>query len=336
MPRSPRSSRKIDVPGPFLPMVLLVLILVGRPVVGELATDEPDEAILEYEPFFFRASGDEPGVAPGTIDLRPRRGVIRAQFEPEAPPDPPRSSIVADPPVSYGGPDPRSVEDIVARDGPQIPEPMVFDLVRGLGARRGELEFNVLSLVPFRRGLPKYEWAPEVEYAIADGLAVEFELPIFDTEIVATKFAAQYTFGTALDDAFIHGTQGIMYYDVNNGDWIPTLLYLAGLRLDRTWSLFAMLGGSVGPQTFPFSDEASQDGTDLITNLSVFANVTDRLVLGVETNYSRQLRGPSEFLIMPQLHYEFAERLKAQFGIGMRDDVEGRHAELGFRIILER
>jgi len=47
-------------------------------------------------------------------------------------------------------------------------------------------------------------------------------------------------------------------------------------------------------------------------------------------------RGPSEFLFMPQVHYEISKHMKAQFGMGMRDDVEGRHGELGFRIIFER
>lgn len=34
--------------------------------------------------------------------------------------------------------------------GPRIPEPMVFDLVRPLGAKRGEGEINVLGMIPLR------------------------------------------------------------------------------------------------------------------------------------------------------------------------------------------
>jgi hypothetical protein len=213
---------------------------------------------------------------------------------------------------------------------------MVFDLVRGLGARKGELEFNVLALAPFRRYPPRFEWAPEVEYVVFDGFALEYEMPIFETQIVAHKFAAQYTFGTALDDAFIHGVQGIGYFDTVDGKFIPTVLYLAGLRLDERWSLFGMVGMSVGPQTFPFADFPDRDGVDIITNLSIFYDVTDRLVLGVESNLSRQLGGPSEFLFMPQVHYEFNEHLKGQFGMGLRNDSLHRYGELGFRMIFER
>lgn len=153
---------------------------------------------------------------------------------------------------------------------------------------------------------------------------------------MAHKFVAQSTLGTAFDDALIHGTQFIGYFDIANDDFIPTLLYLVGLRLDETWSLFGMFGGSVGPQTFPFVDEPSRDGTDLIANMSIFADVTERLVLGIETNISRQLGGPSEVLFMPQAHFQFSERFRAQLGYGLRDDVKGRHGELAFRIIFER
>jgi hypothetical protein len=44
-----------------------------------------------------------------------------------------------------------------------IPEPMIFDLVRGLGARRGEFEVNVLTQVPLNDTRSRaVEWAPEI------------------------------------------------------------------------------------------------------------------------------------------------------------------------------
>lgn len=230
----------------------------------------------------------------------------------------------------------RAGTDNNARRGPDIPEPMVFDLVRQLGARKGELEFNVLNLVPFRKGEPTYEWAPEVEYALFDGFAIEFEIPIFDMEIAAHKFAAQYTFGTAFNDAFIHGAQAIALYNIEEKEFVPTFLYVAGIRFDERWSALGMFGGSYGTQVFPFSDEPNQNGVDVITNLSIFADINDRITLGVETNYSRQVRGIGEFLVMPQIHIDTHRHVKLQFGYGLRDDETKSHGELGFRIIAER
>ncbi len=75
-----------------------------------------------------------------------------------------------------------------------IPEPMVFDLVRGLGAVQGEAEVNVLGVFPLRTSDPHgVEWAPGIEAAVLDGFALEFELPLEDTHLEAVKFAAQYT-----------------------------------------------------------------------------------------------------------------------------------------------
>src|SRR5690606_33047962 len=89
--------------------------------------------------------------------------------------------------VDPGETDPRT-PGLFPGSAPHIPEPLAFDLVRGLGARKGELEVNVLLEVPVG-GVP--HWAPEVEWALADGAALELELPIRGTELEAIKFASQ-------------------------------------------------------------------------------------------------------------------------------------------------
>ena len=54
-----------------------------------------------------------------------------------------------------------------------IPEPLMFDLVRGLGAKQGELEINALADFPVNHiSHREVEWAPEIEYALFDGFAV--------------------------------------------------------------------------------------------------------------------------------------------------------------------
>lgn len=242
----------------------------------------------------------------------------------------------ADDPIRYEGPPPWTVPDDEHRDGPRIPEPMVYDLVRGLGARRGELEVNVLNIAAFKRRGTVYEWAPEIEYALFDGFAVEYELPVEGSRLLAHKFALQYTFGTAFEDAFIHGAQFIGYADLENDDFIPTLLYLFGVRFDDTWSLFAMLGGTYGDQIFPFGAVPRSRGFNAVVNLSLFADVTEDLRLGIETNFTRQISGVGELLLTPQLHYDFNENFTLQIGYGLAESIEGRHGELIFRVIWER
>ncbi len=80
-------------------------------------------------------------------------------------------------------------EGTLASAAPRIPEPMVYDLVRPLGAPRGELEIHSLFLRPLRRGRP-LEWVPEVEYTFAKGHGIEFDLPAEGSVAESFKLAA--------------------------------------------------------------------------------------------------------------------------------------------------
>lgn len=211
---------------------------------------------------------------------------------------------------------------------PRIPEPMVFDLVRPLGARRGEAEVNVLAIIPAGRKHSKIEWAPEAEVAIADGLAFEFELPFEEGELKAYKFAGQKTFGTAFHDRFIHGLQSILVVDRQSRLWSPTVLYLAGLEFDDRWSALAMIGART------VIDDADRAGrTERLFNFSVFRHITSHATLGVESNTSVNLRGESELRLMPQTHYEWKDHLMIQFGYGVLFQPEATTPEAAFRLI---
>jgi hypothetical protein len=230
--------------------------------------------------------------------------------------------------------------------GPRIPEPMVFDLVRPLGARKGEWEVNTLALIPLRRktatidevtdpsGLVRrspdkhgVEWAPEIEFVLADGIALEFEFPMENSTLEAYKVAGQWTFGTAFKNRFIHGTQGIVQYNIDSHLWGTTLLYVAGFRFDPTWSILSMVGA-----------RGIIDGTsdvEVLTNVTLFAELTQRLVAGIETNLNQVIGGDAALLVMPQLHYEISKRWMLQAGGGAQFTSEFILPQLGFRLIRE-
>ena len=233
--------------------------------------------------------------------------------------------------------------------GPRIAEPMVFDLIRPLGAKRGEGEVNVLGLVPLRGqskrandvadplGLVRrspdregLEWAPEIEYAVCDGVGLEFEIPLENAHLEAYKAAGQVTFGTGLNHKFIHGVQAIVQYDRAPSLWTTTLLYLAGFRFNETWSVFGMFGSRA-----EVSGPVSNKAVELLSNVSLFADVTDRMVAGIETNLGQVLGGNTELLVMPQLHYEVDRHWMIQVGAGARFTTGFTLPEAGFRIIRE-
>jgi hypothetical protein len=216
-------------------------------------------------------------------------------------------------------------------DGPVVPEPMVFDMVRPMHARKGELEANVLGVVPLHRRRTEVDWAPEIEYAIADGFGIEFEFPFLDDNLEALKFAVQYTFDVGLDNRLIHGYHGIYEYIFDGELSEMTSLYLVGMRFNEVWSVMGMFG-------FRSTVEgaAGTHFTELIQNVGFFADVNDRLILGVETNMAHHLSGPSSLLIIPQAHWMLTDNLNLQFGFGLQANADEAVAVHAFRVVWER
>jgi hypothetical protein len=186
---------------------------------------------------------------------------------------------------------------------PRVPEPMLFDLVRPLGAKRGELEVNVLAEQPLRAGRTK--WAPEVEYAVADGLALELELPMESGRLVEYKAAIQGTFGAFGDGTRVHGWQVIGRRDRESARFGADLLYLVGAELRDGWSAFGMAG---------FRRTAERDDALVgLVNASLFRDLSQRVTLGLETN--AELRaGRLRVRVLPQAHLDLSTRITLQVG----------------------
>ncbi len=190
---------------------------------------------------------------------------------------------------------------------PNIPEPMLFDLVRPLGARKGELEVNSL----FEHGLrhPGTEWAPEIEYAFADGYAIEFEFPSENTQLVEYKVALQGTIGTLRNNTMVHGWQVIGIRERETGHYSADLLYLNGSELPGRWSTFNMLG----MRRTVFGSEGHNIG---LVNNALFYDYSQRLTFGMELNHEIHAGFDWRTRIIPQIHYDFSTNLTVQFGGG--------------------
>lgn len=82
----------------------------------------------------------------------------------------------------------------------------------------------------------------EIEMVVADGFAVELELPLIDTRVVQYKMGLQGKLGTFRGGRGIHGVQYLGLYDRESGEWQSTLLWLLGNRFGERWSTMTMLG----------------------------------------------------------------------------------------------
>jgi hypothetical protein len=200
-------------------------------------------------------------------------------------------------------------EGTLASGAPRIPEPMVYDLVRPLGAVKGELEVNSLFLRPLR-GNRTLEWAPEIEYTFARGYGIELEFPMEGSRKESWKAAIQGTIGLSRRGRTIHGWQTLgerwSHEERNKVD----LLYLTGTRWHERWSTFSMVG--------PRWERANQRrAAGLLWNQSVFYHKSKKLNIGLESNWAAPAAGSGYWLAVPQVTWR-KSRYNIQFGAGSR------------------
>jgi hypothetical protein len=236
-------------------------------------------------------------------------------------------------------------------DAPEVPEPMVFDLVRPLGAKKGELEVNTLGVVPLTRGrtgsprasdelglVPlsedkgKIEWAPEIEFALWDGFALELEFPFEGSTLEELKGAVQWTAGTAFGGRFIHGFQGIVEHALQSDSTNWTGLYLAAMRFSSRWSALGMWGAS--HETGADARDLGGGRTQILQNLSLFCDISHNWTAGLETNYAVSMQGNSTVLLMPQMQVEMGRFFTLQFGAGVGISASETLPQAAFRAIL--
>lgn len=198
-----------------------------------------------------------------------------------------------------------------------VPEPLNFDLVRGLGAKKGELEINTLADFPLNNmDARKVEWAPEIEYALFDNFAVELEFPFENGDLEAYKMAIQWTMGTSESNKFIHGIQVIGEALIHESLVELSFLYVPAYRFNTVWSAIGLFGVMVETG----ADAADKNSTILL-NASLFADVNRRTVIGLELNNTDPTLqkiddNEMSLIILPQVHYEFTHGWSLQFGIG--------------------
>jgi hypothetical protein len=225
-----------------------------------------------------------------------------------------------------GETDPR-VPGLFPGSYPHIPEPMVFDLVRGLGAKQGEVEVNTLALFAWHRAHRALLWAPEVEWAFLDGMAIELELPMHERELEAIKSALQVTLPMAPRN-LTHGIQVIGEHLLSSRNTQATVLYIFGGRSGR-WSLLT-LGGARA-----ITPMRARTHYEVLLNPSLYRDVTEKVTLGLEGNFAFGFAGSTSAAVIPQVHLQLSKRLRIQLG-GGASLVAGRlNPLLSTRVILE-
>jgi hypothetical protein len=190
---------------------------------------------------------------------------------------------------------------------PHVPEPLLFDLVRPLGARKGELEINTLAQQSVNGG--PLEWAPEIEYAFADGLAFELELPTENSRITDFKIAFQGTLSHNFNNPnMIQGWQVIVKKERDSGKYSSDALYINGYRFNAKWSTLNMLG-------IRKSEFGGESEWSTLINNNLFYDLSQTLTYGIELNHEIDSSGTWRYSVTPQLHADLNSHVTIQTGL---------------------
>jgi hypothetical protein len=212
----------------------------------------------------------------------------------------------------------------------QIPEPMVFDLVRPLGAEKGEIEINTLFQQPLTGRHRTLQWASEIEGTYAEGHAIEFELPVEGVELESYKVAMQSKLPARKSPYFTHGWQGIFEKGRRGFAWETAHLYLTGIRWHPRWSIMSLHG----PRYHQPRGAAGQ--WSMLANNTIFYQAPRRPVIGLETNLELSRTRGNYALVMPQMHVHLGARIQFQFGVGVeRSPGQSMNAAASWRLIRE-
>ncbi len=154
-------------------------------------------------------------------------------------------------------------------------------------------------------------WAPELEYAFAEGHAVELELPMEGGRLHAFKLGVQGTFGQSRRIGALHGWQGLAEYVPAEKGWLGSLTHVGALRFNPRWSALTIVGAQYDRN--PVADERA---LRFVANASAFAEASARLTWGLEGNLRVGGPGRVDWQVTPQAHVQLWPKWRLQLGFG--------------------
>ncbi|MDR7131969.1 hypothetical protein J2X69_004335 [Algoriphagus sp. 4150] len=231
-------------------------------------------------------------------------------------------------------------------------EPLYIDLIRDLGARKGEKEWNVgLGLTDNNKydeytALVEYEWAP------INRLGLEVELPFSfyyptngngsapSSKLNSVKLAAQYSFyvsqkyQTSMAIGYIHEFEVTEFNKYGDGKLFTGNVYnpffIAAKRLGMNWHTLLYTGPAFIQH---FSGESMSTSWQINSNLHYMIPGT-RNFLGLEFNKTIK-NGDFDMTIRPQMRVGITDNLLIGIVTGIPISRENQRFSSFLRLIYE-
>jgi hypothetical protein len=233
-------------------------------------------------------------------------------------------------------------------------EPLYIDLIRDLGARKGEKEWNFGLGLTDKRNFEEYEFLVEYEWAPIDRLGLEVELPLFlnipvedfpredtpSSRVESLKMAFQYTFlvsEKAKTSLAIGGINELLFSDLNNfgRPVFQGNLYNPFLVAAKRWGSNYHTLIYTGPRfEKTFADQSWHFGYEWHTNFHYMIPGTRNFV-GLEINKYWEEGGSFDATLRPQIRVGIAENFLIGLVTGIPIISEADRFSMFTRIIWE-
>jgi hypothetical protein len=246
------------------------------------------------------------------------------------------------------------IEEIQNTDEPDKvlhAEPLYIDLIRDLGARKGEKEWNIGLGLTDRNDYDEYLALVEYEWAPINRLGLEVELPftIYPTnangaapgsKLNGIKLAAQYTFfvsekmKTSLALGYIHEFEMTTFNSYSDSKLFTGNKYnpffVAAKRWGNNFHTLIYTGPSI---TNHFEDNSTHTTWEINTSLHYMITGT-RNFIGIEFN-KELYEGNFDMTIRPQMRVGIADNLLIGIVTGIPVSRENERLSTFLRLILE-
>lgn len=230
-------------------------------------------------------------------------------------------------------------------------EPLYVDLIRDLGARKGEKEWNVGLGLTDKTDYDSYEALIEYEWAPIDRLGLEIELPFSfysvnkyaqtvapSNKLNSLKLAAQYTFlvntkfNTSMAIGYINELELAGFNDKSN--YITGNVYNPFLVMAKKWGTNLHTLIYTGPKFIHHFDTNHLNTVyDLNTNIHYMVG-SGRNFVGLEFNKTFHKKD-FEMVIRPQMRLEINSQLMLGIVTGIPISKQNERFSSFLRLIYE-
>ncbi len=233
-------------------------------------------------------------------------------------------------------------------------EPLYIDLIRDLGARKGEKEWNLGLGMTDKGGFDEYEALIEYEWAPIDRLGLEIEVPVTlysargslpqDLErpadrVESFKLAGQWSFlvsekaKTSLALGYIHEFELVDLDKMSWGNLFKGNVYNPFLVAAKRWGANYHTLIYTGPRVVKEFNHKTEFHYELHTNFHYMITGT-RNFIGLEIN-KEFYQGQMNAVLRPQMRVGLSENLMVGIVTGIPVSGQGESISAFMRIIYE-